>query len=455
MPFDRMPRSPLSVWLALSAVTAVVAEPTLAPLRFQAAYEAGQIEQAFYYGQSEQVDKELINHATVWTLQEASLGDHAKVFVGIGGGYFFVFPRNLGANPYSMSKRAAFGLTDAHGEFDLLPMDDGQHGLLLKAGIFNYKYNPDAKDLGEYMYRTWTYPTVITSGGLSLVGSAGAQLSGLDAETKVGGLTNDVLLTVQTDRPPVLSLSLADIVSYRLGILELGGGFMFDNFYNPAPKQVQPKSDPNSYYTLSDGRQMAKREYDDLNQQNMIDPSVTITDTGYYTMAGQKAMVRASLDLGKAIGSEWLSPQDLRLYFEAVAMGLKKYPTYYEKLMDRTAFLAGINLPTFRLLDLLSFEVEYCKNPFANTTRGPLGEGTAAPYVEQPPLGFPNPPKVDKDDLKWAFIARKDLFSGFAITLQAANDHLKMLDVYSTPDFYDFLVKPNHWYWVVNMSYSI
>jgi hypothetical protein len=441
--------------LPLILAASLCAAPTLAPLRFQATWEAGQIEQAFYYGQSQAVDRELINHATVWALQEASLGEHARAFVGIGGGYFFVFPRNLGSNPYSMSKRSAFALSDAHGEFEFLPGADGDHGLLLKAGIFPYKYNPDAKDLGEYLYRTWTYPTIITTGGLDLVGSAGAQLSGLSAGTRRGGFSNDVLLTIQTDRPPVLGLSLADVAAYRLGILELGAGFMFDNFYNPDPKQATPKSPVNAWYTLSDGSKLSKREYDDLQSQALLPAGATIADTGYYTMIGQKAMARLAIDVGKALGGDWLSPGELRFYSEAIVMGLKDYPTYYEKPFDRTAFLFGANLPAFRLLDLLSVEAEYCANPFNNSTRGPLGEGMAAPHVELPPQGFPDPPKVAGDDWKWAVVARKDVLPGFAVQVQAANDHLKMLDVYSTPDFYDFLIRPNHWYWVVNLSYSL
>ena len=50
-------------------------------------------------------------------------------------------------------------------------------------------------------------------------------------------------------------------------LLELGAGFMFDNFYNPDPKQATPKSPVNAWYTLSDGSKLSKREYDDLQSQ--------------------------------------------------------------------------------------------------------------------------------------------------------------------------------------------
>lgn len=187
-----------------------------APLQAQANWNVGQIEKGYYWGESREF-KELFNQVTVWTLQELEISDRARAFIGVGGAYFLVFPRNLGRNPYSMSKRSGFGITDAHGEFTFLKGDGNQHGLLLKAGIFPYKYNPDAKNLGEYMFRTWTYPTIITGGGLDYANSAGVQLSGLSGHSRLGGMENEFLLTAQTERAPVMGLSLTDIVSYTFG----------------------------------------------------------------------------------------------------------------------------------------------------------------------------------------------------------------------------------------------
>lgn len=438
---------------------------TLAPLRAQASWEAGQIEEGFYYGESRRVDKELINHVTVWTVQEIRLAENARAFMGVGGAYFFVYPRNLGRNPYAMSKRSGFGLTDAHGEFDFWTKDGGDHGLRLKAGIFGYKYNEDAKNLGEYMFRTWTYPTIITTGGLTSINSAGAQLSGLDANTVLGAFQNDGLLTIQSDHVPVFGLSLTDIASYKLGPVTLGGGFMFDNFYHPDPKaELSPEgpgsAEGNKFYTLANGQEMAQREYAD--KLAAADPSVTgvaIADSGHYTFAGQKVMGRVSLDIGKMLSSD----MNFKLYGEAVVLGLKNYPTYYEKMSDRTVYLFGANIPTFGLLEVFSAEAEYCSSPWQASTRGPLGDGIAAPHVDDAniesfavPAGTPGGLHNVKDDnLKWTLYGKRKIYEGFSIYGQVASDHLKMLDVYSTPDFYELLLKKSHWYWVLNLSYSI
>ncbi len=446
-------RPALAALLAFAPARLVSAQdgPRLDPMRAYVNYEFGQIQDGTtndgYTG------NELISPTAVWMLNQASLNDYARVRFGVGGVYFFVSPRNLGSNPYTHSKRAGVGLTEAHGEFDLLRSGDDML-LQLKAGVFGYKYNPDAKNLGEYMFRTWTYPNVITTGGLEFIGTAGAQLSGASAHTRVGGLKNDLLLTVESDRPPVFGLSLTDVVSYEIGgFLEVGAGFMFNNFYNPNPDQVSPKEPENSHYTLSDGRKMAAGRYEYEVQNGLLAPGVTVTDTGYYTFAGQKAMVRAALDVGKLAPIPGVGPNDFKIYGEAIILGLKDYPTYYEKLEDRIVYMAGANLPTFGLLDMLSVEVEYAPNPFENSTEGPLTQASATPFLGD--AWGSTYEEFTADDLKWSVYARKDVFNGFSVHAQFANDHIRMLDVFSTPDFREFLQKKSSWYWAVKLAYAL
>ena len=154
------------------------------------------------------VDKEIIHHAGVWTLQEAKLSDRTRFFLGVGGAYYFVFPRApIATDPNVNSKRSAFGLTNAFGDFKLLTAaSEEDHLLLLKAGIFEYQYNPDAKNLGEYMYRTWTYPTIVYTGGLELVNRTAVQLSGISMSTKAGIFSNDFLVTLQTEHAPIFGI---------------------------------------------------------------------------------------------------------------------------------------------------------------------------------------------------------------------------------------------------------
>ena len=451
--------------LSIPSLAAADSESARPPMRLFSIWEAGQIEEASDIGRTPRVDKELHNRATVWLLQEARLAEHASLFLGVGGGYFFVFPRSKG-NPWAHSQRSGFGLTDAHAEFGMYQR--GQDELLrLKIGIFNYKYNEDARNLGEYLYRSWTYPTILQTGGvLQNINSAFMQLNGVAASTKIGGFQNDLMLTIQSSHAPVYALSLADIISYNIGgILTVGGGFMFDNFYSPSEDAVTPQIPDNLYYTvvggdsLPLGDQLAKKRLDKLKQNLLVAGNDTvITDSGYYTFAGQKMMVRASLSLGKLMPSLF-AEHELRLYGEAILMGLKDYPTFYAKKMDRVATMVGFNLPTFHLLDLFSVEWEYCPNPFPNAyIQYYEGDGTATPpgSVQDLRIGdFPNINTIHSDDVKWSIYAKKQVYEKFALYAQVARDHLRIMDQWGNTDHDDFLPNRNHWYWMFQLSYAL
>jgi hypothetical protein len=286
------------VFLAAAALGEGWAATLEAP-RFFVNWEVGQIEEAHPIDPNNiRVDKEILHHAGVWTLQEAKLSDRIRLFLGIGGAYYYVFPRApIATDPNVNSKRSAFGLTDAHGEFKLIGAESEEdHLLLLKAGIFGYKYNPDAKNLGEYMFRTWTYPTIVYTGGLEVVNSAGTQLSGFDLNTKKGIFSNDLLVTLQTDHAPIFGLSVTDVLSMKLGILTLGAGIMFDNIYHPDEKVLESHEDGNKWYTVAGGdsipagEKMAFKEYKDLRSNGFLQGRDTlVVDSGYYSFAGQKS----------------------------------------------------------------------------------------------------------------------------------------------------------------------
>ncbi len=450
--------------VAFTAALAAAAE--FSPPRFFASWEGGEIEEAFDQ-QNKRVDREIINRASVWTLQEARLAERARVYFGIGGAYFFVFPRNLGGNPYAHTKRSAFGLTEANGEFDLWKGREEGEGLRLKTGVFGYKYNEDAKDLGEYMYRTWTYPLIIYTGGLDVVNSANAQLSGLATMLKVGGVKNDLIFNIQSDHVPVGALSVSDIASFTFWKITLGGGLMWDNFYHPDKKALTPKpnsvGDPlegNRFYTVRGGdslpanTKISHSKLNELKTANALGPKDTeILDTGYYTFTGGKAMVRASLDLTSLLGRYSRSERSFGLYFEAALLGFKNYPTYYEKAMDRMVYMGGLNIPTFRLLDMLTVEAEYCSYPYRQSTNDPNVVGNAVPNVLEPLYPVYKP--IRGDDWKWSVYARRSIGENFSIYAQVANDHLRNAFIFGAPASEGFLTNRNHWYWVCKLGYAI
>jgi hypothetical protein len=116
-------------------------------------------------------------------------------------------------------------------------------------------------------------------------------------------------------------------------------------------------------------------------------------------------------------------------------------------------YMAGINLPAFGLLDMLSLEVEYSSNTFNPSTVGALETGSATPFVSTGEwFGRED---ARGDDVKWTAYARRDIVPGLAVYAQVARDHIRMLDVFSTPDKTEFLPERNHWYWAVKLGYAL
>lgn len=421
----------------------------LAPLKFFANWEASEIESfvpdpgstpSGYF-------REISNASSVWALEEARLADNARVFVGVGGFYFFILPSK--SNQYSIGQRSAFGFTDLHVEFDYFSRDNGDRGLRLKVGVFPYKYNEDAKNLGEYLFRTYTYPTVFYTGGLNKVNSAAVQLNGVDLNSKIGGLTHDLLVTVKTEQIPSASLSATDVVSYTIGgILTLGAGLMFDNFYDPS-KIAGGKyavSDLGTYYELKDGTRKLKQPINPADDK--FNPQIdTAVDSAQLTFTGQKVMLRGTLDFGKLVANPWVGEKDLRLYCEGILLGLENRPFYYTKRKDRIAYTVGFNFPTFHLLDLLAFEWEYCPNPYPNDA----GNAT----LNLAPVPNPTGLAANGDNVKWTAYAQRTILPGFVITGQVANDHLRLVDYFGHSNDRDVMPYRKNWYWAIQLGYAI
>jgi hypothetical protein len=422
----------------------------LEPLHIQANWEGGQIEKFDNRGNQTAAqikNKQLISHSSVWLVQQAQLADNVKVSLGVGGIYFFI-PASPNNN-YSFGQRSAFGLSDLHAEFDFWKREESDHGLSLRIGVIPYKYNEDAKNLGEYMFRTYTYPTIIYTGGLVALNSAGVQLDGVDLNTKLAGLKNDLMVTVKTDQAPSGALSLTDILSYSIkNVFTIGGGYQFDNFYDAtglARGNFNP-SGVSNYYVLSDGRV--------INNGGKLEgpDSALVTESGHYTFVGQKAMGRASLDLGNLISdiapNSFFKDKQFRLYGEVIAMGIKNYPGNYQKLKDRIAYMYGLNIPTGNLLDLLSVEAEFCRNPLPDNSYEALQELAPVPKIDAGING-------NSDNLKWTLYAQKKIMNGFSISAQAARDHMRLVDFFG--HYYDqtIMQHPDNWYWAVQFGYSI
>src|SRR5690606_18695742 len=81
--------------------------------------------------------------------------------------------------------------------------------LTVETGIFPYKYNDNSRNLGEYMFRSISYPSQVFTGGLNWVGVDRAQVTGMRFTAPTGdNVSHDLILNFETTQIPYYDLSL-------------------------------------------------------------------------------------------------------------------------------------------------------------------------------------------------------------------------------------------------------
>ncbi len=287
-------------------------------------------------------------------------------------------------------------------------------------GYFPFKYDPDAKNLGEYLFRSGTYPGYLsTVFDFPMSRLLGLRISG----DLFSWLHQDLLLTSEAEMYPLQDYSLTYIVSGKAGsVLEAGGGISFARLW-PV----------NAHATTPD-------------TMNAI--VVNGDTTGYYTFRGIKLMALISFDPKALFVSDVFGKNDLRLYSEAAVLGVKNYPVYYNDLLQRLPVMMGFNVPAFKLLDVLSLEVEWYDSRYPDS------------YYNEYIMRIPQPvmpPDANyaHNDWKWTVYAKKTFAGHVCLIGQAANDHIRTLTLDPLKqDREETLVKPGHWYYMVKTQFS-
>jgi hypothetical protein len=335
----------------------------------------------------------------------------------------------------------------------------------LQVGLIPYKYNPDAKNLGEYLLRSEAYPNVLTTGGWSIINSAGMLLEGSVLEAHTGPLTHDLLLSLERNIEPLHDISAAYLLKYSPSeAFEAQVGVAFAHLVPARASKTTPRgpADP-----AGDPFRQPLNRYDPV-------ADTVVTDTanhGYknYTYKATKLMARFSFSPQAIWRSEALNPDDLKIYMEAALLGTQNYPFYYERWWTRFPVMLGFNVPTFRLLDMLGVEFEYRKPEFSNNTYYSyvryavpvphMGENAGSNYA-QVLKGY------DKDSLmtqpwkrnqgiKWSVYARRKIIPGFTLHAQVASDHFRGIDASAYPRQEVITKTPSDWYYLFRFELGI
>ncbi len=483
------------------------AEVDLKPLHAGIALEYGKMQNLTYLKNAGNSEQFTINRTVGWISKEATINERLDVNLALGGLFFQFFPFNKGFD-YAKVRNSAVSIGQASAKYTLGDLKDP--ALAISFGLFPYKYNPDSKNLGEYLFRSTPYPSTTINGSWDLINSSYAKTKGLLLEKDLleGNWKNDLIVSLSAETYPLNDLNLAYTTSFKFGIVEIGAGVNFNNLLPNSPSLTTPKSPYNSYFTYTDpitkqdtvyyaddtyysqnklyfaGEASKKRLAGDLTSADALDAmaagygkratlvdslnkaekgytdSVTAgqrPDTGaslnrsYYTYKGTLLMGRASLNLGSLINEK----VDFKLYGEVYVLGWDNYPIFYENRSERMPLMLGMSIPTFGLLNNLNIEMEYWKNRYPIIYVKALVPGM--PMIDygemSPTIDITKP--YTKDDIKWSVSAKKSIGQYMTINAQVANDHTRPIRYDFAPYPYETMLDLKSYYYILQLQVNM
>ena len=422
-----------------------------APISILGQIDAGQIikgetgwhESASLNGVKLQGD--FIQRTSVWITQEAVVGDRLELKMGVGGLFWYALP--TGGDPSSKLTQFGPGISQAMARYSFGDVSDPL--LKLQMGYFPYKYNPDAKDLGEYLLRSGTYPNYVVSGGWNMISSAAYMIEGfrLEMGRKDAMFRTDFILAMEHDVPPMFDISptIVETIKAMPGV-EIGLGADCHHCIPIHPSHESPHDKSNWQVTgVSLDTSLGIYNY-------------TYDSTKYYTFQGVKLMGRVSVDPKAWFGEGAFGAEDLKLYGELALLGIKDYPYMYEKKSERMPMMFGFNFPTFKLLDVLSFELEYYKTRFPTSLYQPIAN--QVPTIDLPQGTADQGPfdRANRNDWKWAVYGKREITRGIQVFAQVASDHFRSIAYNGGPQP-TFVPITNRngkdWYYLVRLQFGI
>jgi hypothetical protein len=475
-----------------AGATATQAELVMLPKRVTTAIDFGQIKEGELKG-FDAADQSLTRTGVYLTLGGV-LDERLTVSMSTGGLFWYPLPEQT--MPGTRTVRFGPGVGEAQATYAF--GDPQDPSARLQFGLFPNKYNRDAANLGEYLYRSGTYPGYLITGGWSYVNSASYMAQGVKLHVPMlgGKLKHEVTLFMERDFQPTHNLTPGYLVSYApTNFLSMGAGVVWShgielkrssvqspkmriNAYNTEtdlPLDLADRNKPGyAYYGPGDARNDTRVREDGDPAIGTIDPNtngfiVGVTENGtpsnkldYYTFKGFKTMGMASLDIGELMGGS-IAPGQFKLYGEVALLGVANQPFYYDKRLERMPIMLGMRLPTFGLLNNLAIEGEYRKSRFSNTIALPYDKQLPLPLNAESENPFrysdsavaANPGDYNKDDWKWSVYANRKVVDGITVYAQVASDHLRHFDDEVKTQDRPGTVRTKDWYYVLRVEFGI
>jgi hypothetical protein len=368
-------------------------------------------------------------------ITDAQPTEQLRVVMDIEGQISFSYPQKSALSPESQTSRNLFNPIRIEGTYTL----GSRESTLFEFGMgyFPYKFNPDAVVLGEYMYTTGTYPLFqITDYNHPYGKLLGFRLT----NTLFGSFRQDLMLTSETLMFPTQDYSLSYLFRYSLArCLEIGAGINFSHLFSVNNDYTTGKISGAVYF-----------------------PRPGDTSTTTFAFDGTKTAVQVSFDpkpLLPDMISGMLGIRDLRIYGEACVVGwedrknfdtnaasttFKGYPDRY----DRLPWMVGINIPAFKLFNVMAFELERFPNINDDTYRSVLRDNAAIPHSSKL--------KTDQSPWKWSLYAKKTIIKNFSVNCMVGRDHYRTtFPVLTASEMEPVVNRKTDWRWTMGFTMAL
>ncbi len=467
-------RAALLISVAQFAVAPVVAEEEIEyKLKVNSYLDFGHLVSGVNPDGNSAIDMLPLNRGNVTITPQVFLGESFDVMVGITGLIWWPYSAD-NTQPSKRVMRVKPMVPLARGKWSFGDKG-GFHGHL-QAGTFPYKYNTEAKNLGEYLYRSGTYPGFLfTTEGWLFMNRAGFYAHGLQMQMKHldGMLTHNLSLFMEMTYYPIGDFSPGYDFAFKTAFLELGGGAVYHHGLPIRPSLLKLNQPNNKYVHIPADTEAAPRWQEYVGPLDLApfeatsDPTVVPTVLHHYTHQGIKLMGRATLNLNSLLPEDRKSPEDLKIFAEVALLGVEDYPIYYEKKADRMPIMLGVNIPTFKFLDVLSVQVEHYSAPFNDITKlnqesSPIWEmnqNDYATYTDSLNAGTLENWKTlvsnQKDDWKWSIYAKKRVNGILTLYSQVASDHFRLVDSDMATSVKPLTSNPKEWYYLLRMEFGL
>ncbi|MBN1307218.1 MAG: hypothetical protein JXA18_04835 [Chitinispirillaceae bacterium] len=350
-----------------------------------------------------------------------------------------------------------FYLREGQGIFTLLK----NHPVSIEAafGYMPYKYNPEVRNLGEFLFRSGTYPLyLLTEFDRPFARLTGLR-TGLQMKNDMIDAKIDAFGLIERELRPFNDISIAVIAGIDfLKIISAGCGIDFARLLPMDSRLTIPEESENEYV---------------VDSMPVIDSSTgAIVGSRpvyeHYTFQGTKLMLRATVDpfgMLRGTGSfvdRLLGENGGKIYGEYALIGLENYPVNQQQLQDynrrgykladdRSPWMAGCTVPFWKILDIFALEVErfpgyspdsYFRQvingwPLSTSSNGNPGVYDTTTYVPR---------------WNWSIYMKKQITRHFSAVCQVGRDHQRWEFNPAQADYYDFeaaMVKPDEWGWRV------